>query len=153
DAAPSELVALREAVEMATKKGENVEAISKELGQIEKALTGREYERPKPALKAEPDPKDEPRMKRGNPWARPAGVGGIVIGPANGFKAQSITISNGNFTIKARQGDVTFEITGQLDGNEAPKIVITDGDKKIETDELKKVPEDYRPAAERLLGS
>src|SRR5262249_16901162 len=95
--------------------------------------------------------KEEPRMRRGNPWVRPGG--GVVIGPANGFNTRSITISNGNFTIKARQGDVTFEITGQINGTDATKFVITDGEKKIEVEDLKKVPEDYRPAAERLLGS
>lgn len=150
DPAP-ELVALRAAVELTAKKGENVEAISKELGLIEKALTGREYERPK-----SPEPRAEP-AKPVRPFPpRPGAVGGggIVIGPVNGFNARSITISGGNYTIKARQGEVSYEITGQLNGTEDPKIVIRDGEKKaIEVDDLKKVPEDYRPAVERLLKS
>jgi hypothetical protein len=144
-----ELVALRAAVELTAKKGENVEAVSKELGLIEKALTGREYERPKP-----PEPKPEP-VSPVRPFPpRPGGGAGIVIGPVNGFNARSITISGGNYTIKARQGDVSYEITGQLGAAEDPKIVIRDGDKKaIEVEDLKKVPEDYRPAVERLLKS
>jgi len=152
--APPELTALREAVELASKKGENVEAIAKELGLIEKAVTGSEYVRPKPPEppKAEPEPPfRQPFPPRrggigvggngGNPWGR---------GGAN-FNSTSITITNGNFTVRAKQGAVSYLVVGSLNGNEAPKITIQDGEKKIETDELKKVPEEYRPAAERLL--
>ena len=32
-------------------------------------------------------------------------------------------------------------------------LLIRDGEKKIETDDLKKVPEDYRAATEKLLKS
>jgi hypothetical protein len=159
DAASAELAALREAVELAARKGEDVAAISKELGQVEKALTGREYERSKPPQpKAEPEPAlpnpppFRPRPGFGGPGGgfgrRPVGV---EVNTA-GFNSTSVTISNGDFTIKARQGEVTYEITGQMNGP-APKIVIRDGDKKIETDDLKKVPDDYRPAAEKLLKS
>lgn len=146
--APPELAALREAVEFAAKKGENVEAISKELGAVEKALTGREYERPKPV--------EPPRPELPTPPGRqPGGVvvgGGIVIkGGGGNFSTTSITISNGDFVIRARRGDVSYLITGTTVGNEPPKIVIQDGEKKIETDDLKKVPDQYRPAAEQLL--
>jgi hypothetical protein len=164
--APPELGALRDAVEAAAKKGENVVAISKELGRIEKALTGREYERPKP-----PEPKPEPevmppRSGRGNPNGRAGGIvinggGRVVIGNAGGrvviggngggFNTTSITIANNEFTITARQGAVTFLVTGTVDGSEATKITIHDGDKKTQTDDLKKVPEEHRPAVERLL--
>jgi hypothetical protein len=153
--APSpELTALRAAVEAAAKKGENVEAISKELGRIEKALTGREYERPK-----EPEPKPEPepplRPGRGNPGiGRPGGFGGGAAGFGRGGLAggtTSITVVNGAFTIRARLGDVTFTVTGSVDGTTGPKIVVQDGDKKTETDDIKKVPEEHRPTVERLL--
>jgi hypothetical protein len=151
EAPPAELTALREAVELTARKGENVAAISKALGQIEKAVTGREYERPKVAeARPEAEPALPPPVRRPDFGRR----GGIVIsGVGAGFNSTSVTISGGNFTIKARQGDVTYEITGQTNGTEAPKILIRDGDKKIETDDLKKVPEDYRASAEKLLKS
>jgi hypothetical protein len=159
--APAELTALRQAVELAARKGEDVAAISKALGQIEKAVTGREYERPKPEVKPEPEPAlpqpqpFRPRPGFGGPGGdfgrRPGGV--VISGVGAGFNSTSVTISGGNFTIKATQGDVTYEITGQTNGTEAPKILIRDGEKKIETDDLKKVPEAYRASAEKLLKS
>ncbi|HEY1187419.1 MAG TPA: PDZ domain-containing protein [Gemmata sp.] len=139
--APPELAALREAVESAAKKGENVAAISKELGAVEKALTGREYERPKIE---EPKPDPLPEFPR-----RP----GVIVRPPGGFNTTSVTISNGNFAIRARLNDVTYTITGTKDATVAPKIVIKSGDKTIETDDLKKVPDAYRPHVERLLKS
>ncbi len=152
--APPELAALREAVEAAAKKGENVEVISKELGLIEKALTGREYERPKP-----PEPKLElvPPLRRGGPGRVVIGGGmnGRVVigGGGDGINFNSITISNGNFTIKARVNDVIYTLTGSIEGTEAPKIIIQAGEKKIEADDPKKVPEEYRATVEKLLGS
>jgi hypothetical protein len=157
---PPELTALREAVETAARKGENVAAISKELGAIEKALTGSAYVRPKPP---EPQPEPEPTFPRRGGFN---GRGGVVVGGGNGritinggmnggngaLNTTLITISNNQFTIKARQGDVTFIVTGSINGTEAPKITIQDGDKKTETDDLKKVPEAHRPTVERLLG-
>jgi hypothetical protein len=148
--APPELTALREAVEMAARKGENVGTISKELGAIEKALTGREYERPKPPPPPQPEP--VPPMRRPGGFA---GGGRVVIGGGagvgGGFNATSITISNGNFIIKARRGEVAYTLTGSTFGVEATKITIQDGEKKIETEDVKKVPEEYRPAVEQLL--
>jgi hypothetical protein len=52
---PPELAALRAAVEAAVRKGEAVEAIDKELAAVEKALTGRAFERIKGP---DPRPKD-----------------------------------------------------------------------------------------------
>lgn len=139
------------AVESALKKGENVEAIAKELALVEKALTGREYERPKP-----PEPKVEPVPQF--PRRGGFGGGGVVIGGGGrmvigggGFNSTSVTISNGNFTVRAKLGDVTYTVTGTADATVAPKITIKDGEKTVETDDLKKVPEEYRPAVERLL--
>ena len=152
--APPELAALREAVEFAARKGENVEAVAKELGRVEKALTGREYERPKfPEPKAEPEPQfpvppRRPGMGFGGGFR--GGRAGIVAG-GDGFNSTAVTVVNGNFTIKASKGDVTYVITGQENGAEAPKIVIREGEKKVETDDLKKVPDEYKPAVERLL--
>jgi hypothetical protein len=149
--APPELTELRDAVEMAARKGENVEAISKELGLVEKALTGHAYERPKAVEPARPEAESLPPFPRrgnggvigGNPWGRRG---------APGFNATSITVVNGNFTIRAQMGDVNYLITGTTNGNEAPKIVIQNGEKKvIETDDLKKVPDEYRDNVENLL--
>ena len=162
EAPPAELTALRAAVELALRKGESVGAVSKELGLVEKALTGREYERPRQEVKAEPEPAlpqpqpFRPRPGFGGPggeFGRRPGGGVVISGVGAGFNSTSVTISGGNFTIKARQGEVTYEITGQTNGTEAPKILIRDGEKKIETDDLKKVPEDYRASAEKLLKS
>jgi hypothetical protein len=159
---PPELTALRDAVETAAKKGENVEAISKELGLIEKALTGREYERPKPP---------EPQLELVPPLQRP-GRGGIVInnggggrvviggglngrvtvnGASRNFNTTSITIANGEFTIKARKDEINYTVTGDLVGMGKEKIVIQIGEKKIEIEDIKKVPEEHRPAVEELL--
>jgi hypothetical protein len=149
---PPELTALREAVESAMKKSENVEAISKELGVIEKTLTGREYERPKPQ-ESKPEAMPSFPGRRGGPAF--GGNGGMGFGRgglgAGGFNTTSMTIVNGNFTIRARQGDVSYLITGSTTGAEATKYTIQDGEKKIETDDLKKVPDEYRPAVEQLL--
>ncbi|MCI0703987.1 MAG: hypothetical protein L0241_23255 [Planctomycetia bacterium] len=151
--APPELVTLREAVEMATKKGENVEAIAKELALVEKAITGREYQRPKPPSPPQPEPLRPFPPGRGNPGIVIGGNGGGIVIGNSGMGAMSITISGGNFTIKAKQGDVTYSVTGSIADPDVLKIVIQDGEKKIEAEELKKVPEKYRPAVERLLKS
>ena len=155
--APPELTALRDAVEAAGRKGENVAEISKQLGLIEKALTGRAYERPKP-----PPPPPEPALPKFNPRREGFGRGGrggfggrIVIGNAGNGNSMSVVITNGDFTIRAKQGVVSYLITGQsgANGAEVAKIHITDGEKKIEATELKKVPDAYRPTVERLLKS
>jgi hypothetical protein len=152
--APPELAALREAVEAAFKKGENVGAISKELGRVEKALTGKEYERPRapePVVEPEPVPRPVPPFR---PGMRRGGFGGgrIVIGGAGGnFNMTSVTVTNGNFTIRARKGDVNYTITGQAGAKEGPKVVVRDGEKTVEAEDVKKLPEKYRPAVEELL--
>jgi len=160
--APPELQGLRDAVEMTAKKGENVELIGKELGKVEKALTGREYERPKPP---EPpkmvEPEFQPPMRRFGGAGLPGGGfppprrGVGMVGPLGpGVSSTQITISGDNFAVKARHNDVTYEISGTVKGEDPPKIVIRDGEKKpIEADDLKKVPEEYRPTVEKLLGS
>jgi hypothetical protein len=147
--APPELTALRQAVEAAHKKGEDVEAISKELGRIEKALTGREFERPmQPEKKFEP----LPPFRGGRGGARVV-INGITIENAAGVTTQSISIVNDNFTIRARRNNVSYTITGSLAGNDPPKIIIQDDKQKIETSDLKEVPDDYRATVESLLKS
>ncbi|MBP3957343.1 PDZ domain-containing protein [Gemmata sp. G18] len=136
--APAELIELRETVEQAAKKGENVEAIARELALVEKTLTGRAYERPKP-----PTPRREPVRPfppRGDGFGR-----GVIV------TNTIVTVTNGNFTIKAKQNDVAYAITGTTDATGALKIVIEDGKKTVEADDVKKVPEGYRPMVEQLL--
>jgi hypothetical protein len=146
---PAELAELRDAVEMAAKKGENVEPIAKELGAIERAIVGREFERPKPPVPEPMRPLPVPPRRGGFVIG---GNGPVVIGSgAGGFNATSVVISGGTFTIKARKGDVSFTVTGTADPSIAPTITIVDGDKKTETDDLKKVPEEHRGSVERLL--
>lgn len=147
--APPELTALRQAVEAAYKKGEDVEAISQELGRIEKALTGREFERPmQPEKKFEP----LPPFRGGRGGARVV-INGITIENAAGVTTQSISIVNDQFTIRARRNNVSYTISGSLAGNDPPKIIIQDDKQKIETTDLKEVPDDYRATVESLLKS
>lgn len=143
--APPELRALRDAVEAAAKKGENVEPISKALGAVEKALTGREYERPKVE-----EPKPEFPRRPGGFGPNPGGR--VVVGGTTTV-TRSVVITNNNFVIQSRANDVTYNITGALDAADAAKITIKDGNKTIEADGLKKVPEEYRAHVERLLKS
>lgn len=172
--APPELTALRDTVEAAAKKGENVEAISKELGIIEKALTGRAFERPKPVepqVEPEPPPPPVPPLRMGR---RPGGFGpnfgggrrpgnpggfnpgGFTPGGANpgvpSIHSTSVAVANGQFVIKSLQRDVTYTITGHTKENTTIKVVIlVDEKKQVETDDLKKVPDEYRPTVEKLL--
>lgn len=145
----AELAELSDAVEMAAKKGENVGAIAKELGLIERAIVGREFERPKPPAPEPMRPLPVPPRRGGFVIG---GNGPVIIGAGGGgFNATSVVISGGTFTIKARKGDVSFTVTGTADPSIAPLITIVDGDKKTETDDLKKVPEEHRGSVERLL--
>lgn len=57
---PPELAALRAAVEEAAKKGENVDEIRAKLDDLEKALAGKAWARPKP-------PADDPAPRAGRP--------------------------------------------------------------------------------------
>ena len=85
---PPELAALREAVEDAAKKGENVEEIRKQLDALEKALAGKAWVKPKPAAEppapAQPQPNFRGRVQPPamQPFALPAppalgGLGGL----------------------------------------------------------------------------
>ena len=70
---PPELAELREAVELAARKGENVDDIRKQLDALEKALAGKSWTKPKPA------PADEALPAPGNNGrfqAQP-GLGGL----------------------------------------------------------------------------
>lgn len=89
------------------------------------------------------------------PNPNPRGKG---AGDANNERIQTgnsvaYSVINGQLTIKAFQDGVIYIITGQRDGAETDvsKIVIRDGDKKIEAEKVDKVPEQYRPVVERLL--
>jgi hypothetical protein len=169
DAPPAELTALREAVEAAARKGENVDAIREELDAVEKALLGRALTAaPRVELPwlrmPKPDPDPTTRFGRGGFGGRGdvvirGGGGGIVIGGGlggpGGPNFRSVTIANGNFTVKASQGGVDYELTGALAGDDADavKVVITVGEKKIEAENLKKVPEEHREAVDKLVKS
>jgi len=158
--APAELVAIRDAVEAAAKKGENVAEIGKELEAIEKAVTGQAFVRPKPAPEPEPFPT---RPNRGGFGGGRGGVviqggGGVVIQGnlvINGGRGNSVSVSNvnGNIIIKASQDGVTYSITSPVaaDGTKTFKILVTDGDKKVEAEDVAKLPEEYRPTVEKLL--
>jgi hypothetical protein len=164
DAPPAELTALRDAVEAAARKGENVDGIRAELDAVEKGLVGKALTAAKPEVKPLGEPKtdpDPPPFRRGGFGRGVIIQGGGVIGGRRvvigggdaGFK--SITIANDTFTIKASQGGIDYVISGRLadDDGDAIKVVITDGDKKVEAESLKKVPEQYREAVDKLLKS
>jgi hypothetical protein len=165
---PPELSALRDAVEIALKKGENVDAIDKELEVVEKAMTGQAFVRPAPPPPVEPQKLIPTAPFRG---------GGVVIvgggfgGGRGGFgggrgggmpnitingngTSTSITLNNGEFTIKSSENGIRYLLTGTIgaDGPELAKATINDGEKKpVEATSLKEVPEDYRANVEKLL--
>jgi serine protease Do len=63
------------------------------------------------------------------------------------------SIVNGQVVIKALQDGIQYTIYGDRkdDTIEPSRIVITDGEKKTETEKLEKVPEEYRRVVEELL--
>jgi hypothetical protein len=77
--------------------------------------------------------------------------------PGGGFggpKARSVSVTflNGRFTMKAVDNGVQYTIIGvQDDLKPIEKILIVDGDNKVETDDIEKVPEKYRPVVKDLL--
>ena len=79
-----------------------------------------------------------------------AGKGRVIVDGGN-FNSTSITISNGEYTIKARQGDVTYFVSGDLNGAGKEKFAIQEGEKKNEYEDIKKVPEKHRAALEELV--
>ncbi|GIW83692.1 MAG: hypothetical protein KatS3mg106_205 [Gemmataceae bacterium] len=71
-----------------------------------------------------------------------------------GGKARSVSITylNGQFTIKAVDDGVQYTITGsQNNSKPIEKILIVDGDNKVEADKLDQVPEKYRTVVKELL--
>jgi hypothetical protein len=172
-APPPELVALREAVETAGRKGERVDAVRKELDAVEIAMTGKAYERPRPVALPDPSPRFEPQPNFGgrrggvvirggegaNVVIRGGGnvtIRGMQLGGGRGGNSTTITLSGTEFTIKSSQDALTYLIQGAI-GDSGPiidKVTITDGDKKpVEVKSLKDVPEQHKPAVERLLKS
>lgn len=161
-APPAELTALRDAVEAVAKRGENVDAIRTELDAVEKASIGRVIVAQKPESKALDIPElgmfpVEPFRRggfgRGGFDRAPLGRGGIVI-VGGGGTSTSVTLANGEFSIKSTQQDgVRYDISGTpaADGLTVAKVVITEGEKKSEYESLEKVPEAHRPTVDRLL--
>jgi serine protease Do len=119
------------------RKGKKVEIKGIELPDVPRAIV-----RPVP-IEVLP-----PLLELNKPAPRPGGRGAI-----EGRNPVSYTVANGQLTIKAVQDGVNYAIVGQPDGNdiEVSKIIVTDGDKKIEVEKLDKVPEQYRQVVERLL--
>jgi serine protease Do len=67
-------------------------------------------------------------------------------------RSVSVTFLNGRFTIKAVDNGVQYTIIGvQDDLKPIEKIQIVDGDKKVEADDIDKLPEKYRPVVKELL--
>ena len=98
-----------------------------------------------------------PTDQRGSGFARivngTVDIGAFEVQPAVSSNPAPIVTSISPQKIGAgNTSPVTFTVTGSIDGTEAPKIVVQDGDKKTETYDIKKVPEVHRPAVERLLG-
>jgi hypothetical protein len=128
------------------RKGKRVELKDITLPEIKRE------DRPRPRI---PDPRRggiEPNFDFG------FGVFPFFPDPAfplpGGGKARSVSITflNGQFTIKAVDDGVQYTITGsQNDSKPIEKILIIDGDNKVEADKLDQVPEKYRPVVKELL--
>ena len=72
-----------------------------------------------------------------------------------GGNTMSFSVNNGDFTIKAIQDGVDYQITGTQDGvnRVVNKVVITDAGKTVEAERIDKVPEAYRPTVEKLVNT
>jgi hypothetical protein len=92
-----------------------------------------------------------PKFRRVDEEVQPPAVKGRAQG--QGGNSVSYSAVNGEITIKAVQDGVQYAISGKRNGeeNELTKVIITDGDKKVEAESLDKVPEPYKAVVERLM--
>lgn len=96
-----------------------------------------------------PQPLPVPELPRLNAIPVPA-----PVALPEGFNAVSYTTNNDAFTLKAKKGDVKFELSGTLNADGTPgvkKAVVTDGDKAHEAESVEKLPAAYRDDAKALL--
>jgi hypothetical protein len=74
---------------------------------------------------------------------------------ADGAQKRSVTVrvQNGMFTITAEENGVKYVMEGPADGGKLvpAKVVVTDGDKKIEEKDVEKLPAEYRDKAKKIL--
>jgi membrane-associated protease RseP (regulator of RpoE activity) len=102
----------------------------------------------------------------GKPEARPRDLPGKRLPPppidpqgrrdADGFRGNmSVTVSNGEFTIRADQDGVRYVLTGRLENGAAAltDATITENGKETKAAAVDKVPEAYRANVEKLLKS
>jgi hypothetical protein len=124
------------------RKGKKVEIRGIDLPEVAQVLPGANPFEGLPQL---------PELNR--PAARPSARAMEVPGRLAGGNSVSYTVVNGQININAVQNNVTYTITLKRDAadQEQTKIIITDGDNKIEADQLDKVPEAYRPVVEKFL--
>jgi serine protease Do len=131
ETAPPELAALRDAVEAAVKKGESLDAVSDALGAVERALTGKAFERPKgiaQALPPEPNFQKRPR-ERVPPNPEPnRGLGvrtfqmtpfvafRLGLEPATGLAVKSVVPDSPADKAGLKANDLILEFNGQPPG-------------------------------------
>jgi len=126
------------------RKGKKVEIKGIELPEVRQLLPRRDI---------------QPRIPDLNPIPRGNGLREVDPNerkPNNG-PGNSVTVvsSNGSFTIRAVQDGVLYQITGTNgdDGIVLSGVAIDDDGKSHKTDQLDKVPEEYRPTVKKLLKS
>lgn len=102
-----------------------------------------------PVPRPVPLPVPVPELPRLNAIPVPA-----PVALPEGFDAVSYTTNNDAFTLKAKKGDVKFELSGTLNADGTPGVkraVVTDGDKAHEAESAEKLPAAYRDDAKALL--
>jgi HEPN domain-containing protein len=85
---------------------------------------------------------------------KPGVLPGFGDGLPNAFEnRRGAPAGNGNFTAKLEQNGVKFSVEGTIENGtrKLREVVIEDNGKVTKADSLEKVPEEYRPAVEKLL--
>jgi len=120
------------------RKGKKVELKGIELPAAEKEAPRLNRRFPQPRFEVKPfNFPDLPNL-----GALPEGGGGL-----------SVTLNNGNFTIKSQQDGVKYTLKGTTEDGAAKlsEAVIEANGKETKADSLEKVPAEYRPTVEKLL--
>jgi hypothetical protein len=125
-----------------------VERAMKELPKIQGDLQ-KEIERMKAELR-----RMEAELERGGKGGTSGGKG---EGGGKGKASQSnmsVTVNDGEFTIKSEKDGVNYNISGVLEDGKAVarRVTVTDGDKEYKGT-VDKLPEQYRDAVKKMLGN
>jgi hypothetical protein len=99
----------------------------------------------------------EAELERGGKGGKGATSGGKGEGGGKGKASQSsmaVTVNDGEFTIRAEQEGVNYNISGVLEDGKAVarRVTVTDGDKEYKGS-VERLPEQYRDAVKKMLGN